>query len=269
MHFFHNIIILDKIKIATKILKRIIFVLGILSMIIIILISVTLFVAKHIKIKGIIENEIEQSLGINVTIGDITFSPLMAHVGLKRVTIHNPEGFVEDELAYIEYLHFVFDPIEIFSRLKPNIYLMAIDLKRLNIIKNKDGKINLKELIPVKDGTSVQDTQPPFYFDVLVLSIGEVKYIDDSAPVRKETKYTIGIKDAAFVGLTDENAVVKMIVYKAIQNTNIGKLINLTVTPVFSAISDTVDSAWSTAKIGSKGIWEIGTLPVKLIFGNK
>lgn len=250
-----------------KIIKRIIFVLGILSLIIIILVSVTLFVAKHIRIKDIIEKEIEQSLGINVTIGEVTFSPLLAHIGLKRVTIHNPEGFVEDELAYIEYLHFVFDPIEVLTRPKPNIYLMAIDLKRLNIIKNKDALINLKELIPVKDESNGQDMQTPFYFDVVVLSIGEVRYIDDSAPVRKETKYAIDIKDATFVGLKDENTVVKMIVYKAIQNTNIGKLINLTIVPVISAIGDTVDAAWSTAKIGSKGIWSIGTLPIKLIFG--
>jgi len=60
-----------------------------------------------------------------------------------------------------------------------------------------------------------------------------------------------------------------MIVYKAIQNTDIGKMINLTVVPVFSAISSTIDSAWNTAKVGSKGVWEIGTLPFKLILGKQ
>ncbi|MDD5119801.1 MAG: hypothetical protein PHR84_00615 [Candidatus Omnitrophica bacterium] len=252
-----------------KIIKRIIFILGILSLVIVVLVSAVFFVAKHIRIKDIVENEIERSLGINVTIGEISFSPLLVHIGLKSVIIHNPEGFIEDELAYIEYLHFVFDPIEVLSRPRPNIYLTAIDLKRLNIIKNKSGKINLKELTPVKGSSSAENSQVPFYFDVVVLNVGEVQYIDYSAPVKKVTKYNIGIKEAAFVGLKDENAVVKMIVYKAIQNTDIGKLINLTVTPVFSAINDTVDAAWSTAKIGSKGIWQIGTMPIKLIFGDK
>ncbi|MDD5059967.1 MAG: AsmA family protein [Candidatus Omnitrophica bacterium] len=253
-----------------KIIKYLIFTLGILSLIIIILLGGTFYAAKHLRLKDIIEKEIEESLGINVSIGEIAYSPLLAHIWLKQITIHNPAGFSGDELAYIEYLHFIFDPLELIVRKKPNIYLTAVNLKRLNIIKSKEGKINLKELIPVKNGSNPQSTgspSNPFYFDVLVLSIGEVRYTDENAHPRKEVKYNIGIKDAAFVGLTDENAVVKMIVYKAIQNTDIGKLINLTVVPVFSAISNTVDSAWSTAKIGSKGIWEIGTLPLKLILG--
>ena len=254
---------------AMKILKQIIFVLGIISLFIIILTSSALFVAKHMRIKDIVENEIEHTLGINVTIEEITFSPLLAHIALKGVTIHNPKGFSDTELAYLKYLHFVFDPIEVLTRPKPNIYLVAVDLKRLNIIKNKSRKINLKELVPIKQEESGGDTPTPFYVDVVILSIGEVNYIDDSGPVRKKTKYVIGINNAAFVGLKDENEVVRMIIYKAIQNTDIGKLINLTVVPVLSAIGNTVDSAWNTAKIGSKGIWEIGILPIKLIFGGK
>lgn len=249
-----------------RILKKIIFILGVLSLLTIILVSTTLFVAKHIRIKEIVENEIEQSLGINVTIREVTLSPLLAQVGLKGVTIHNPDGFAEDELAYLESLRFVFDPIEVLTRKKPNIYLTTLDLKRLNIIKNKEGKINLKELIPV-GGSLAKNAETPFYFDVLVLSIGQVKYTDYSGPEKKEHKYTIGIKDATFVGLKDENAVVKMIVYKAIENTDIGRMINMTFVPVVSAVGDTIDSAWSTAKVATKGAWEIATLPLKLIFG--
>lgn len=249
-----------------RIIRKIVFVLGILSLLTIIMVATTLFVAKHIRIKELVENEIEQNLGINVTIREVTFSPLLAQIGLKGVTIHNPEGFIEDELAYLESLHFAFDPVEILTRKKPNIYLTTLDLKRLNIIKNKEGKINLKELIPVSSSV-VKPDETPFYFDVLVLSIGQLKYTDYSGAQKIEHKYTIGIKDAAFVGLKDENAVVKMIVYKAIENTDVGRMINMTFVPVVSAVGDTLDSAWSTAKIASKGAWEIGTLPLKLLFG--
>lgn len=252
---------------TTKILKRIIFTLGLISLILLILLSVSLFVLKHLKIKEIVEKEIEHSLGINITIKELEFSPLLAHVGLKGITVHNPAGFPEDELAYVESLHFVFDPVEILTRRKPNIYLLVLDLKRLNIVKNKEGGINIKQLIPVKNDTAVKDTETPFYFDVLVLSIGRVTYSDYSGTSNKEYKYTIGLKDAAFVGLQDENAVVKMVVYKALQNTDIGRLINLTVVPVISSIGDTVDATWGAAKIGAKSAWEIGTLPFKLFFG--
>lgn len=251
-----------------RILKKIILLLGSLSLLIIILISVTLFVVKHLRIREIVENEIEQSLGINVTIKEITFSPLAAQIGLKGVTIHNPDGFAGDELAYLESLHFVFDPIEVLTRKKPSIYLTTLDLKRLNIVKNKEGEINLKELIPVED-SSDEEVETPFYFEVVVLSIGQVKYTDYSGSQKTEHKYTIGIKDAVFVGMNDENAVVKMIVYKAIEHTDIGKLINMTFVPLVSAVSDTMGSAWGTAKVATKGAWEIATLPFKLIIGRQ
>ncbi len=250
-----------------KILRRIIFALGLLSLIILILLSVSFFVLKHLRIKEIVENEIEHSLGISVSIKELELSPSLAHIGLKGITVHNPPGFPEDELAYIKSLHFVFDPVEMLTRRKPNIYLLTLDLERLNIVKNKEGKINIKELLPVREDTAVKAAETPFYFDVLVLSIGKVTYLDYSGTSKKEYKYTIGLKDAAFVGLRDENAVVRMIVYRALQNTDIGKLINLAIVPVISSIGDTVDAAWGTAKIGAKSVWEIGTLPIKLFFG--
>ena len=250
-----------------KILRRIIFTLGLISLVLLILLSASFFVLKQLKIKEIVENEIEHSLGINITIKELEFSPFLAHIGLNGITVFNPPGFPGDELAYIESLHFVYDPVEMITRRKPNIYLMALDLKRLNIAKNKEGKINIKELIPVKDDTVGAPAETPFYFDVLVLSVGTVTYADYSGKNKKEYTYTIGLKNAAFVGLKDENAVVRMIIFKALENTRIGKLINLTIVPVVSSIGDTVDAAWGTAKIGAKSAWEIGTLPIKLFFG--
>lgn len=250
-----------------KILRKLILTLGIIFLVLIIFLITSFVIIKNFKIKDIVEREIEQSLGINVSIGKIEFSPLLAHVGASGITVHNPAGFEEEELAYINSIHFIFDPIEILTRKKPNIYLFVLELERLNIIKNKAGKINIKEIIPVSEEGALKKAETPFYFDVIVLSIGEVKYTDYTGGGKKEHRYPIGIKDAAFVGLKDENEVVKMVVYKAIEKTDIGKLINLTIVPVFSQIANTAASAWGTAKTGVNGAWEIATLPFKLLFG--
>ena len=95
----------------------------------------------------------------------------------------------------------------------------------------------------------------PFYFDVVVLSIGEVKYVDYTQAGKKEQKYLVGLKNAAFVNLQDGAQVVKIVVAKAIENTDIGKLINLKIIPVVSQIKDTFGSAWGKA-----------ILPFNLIF---
>ncbi|MCX5706342.1 MAG: AsmA family protein [Candidatus Omnitrophica bacterium] len=250
-----------------KIIRRFIIFLGVVFLTLLILLVILFAIVKHFKIKEIVEKEIEHSLGIQVTIKKIEFSPLLAHIAAKGITIHNPKGFTEDELAYLSSIHFVFDPVEILTRKKPNVYVFALELDRLNIIKNKDGRVNIKEILPVMQTDTPKDQEAPFYFDMLVLSIGEVNYVDYSGEAKKEHKYPIGIKNATFIGL-NEDKVIKMIVYKAIENTDIGKLINLKIIPVVSQIKDTADSAWGAAKSGAKSAWAIATLPFNLAFGN-
>lgn len=250
-----------------KLIRKIIIFSGVLFFALIIFIVSTFLVVKNLKIKDIVEKEIENALGIQVTIKELVFSPLLVHIGAVGVTVHNPDGFPEGELAYINSIHIFIDPVEVISRKKPSIYLFSLDLDRLNIIKNREGKVNLKEIATIKEDNAPRKDGTHFYFDVLILSIGEVKYIDFSSGTRKEHKYPIGLKAASFVGLKNEDEVVKMVIYKAISNTDIGKLINLTVMPVFSQLSDTLGSAWSTAKSGASGIWGVANMPFKLIFG--
>ena len=251
-----------------KIIKKLILAFGIISLVLVMLLIVSFVIIKHLKIKEIVENQIEQSLGINVSIKKIEFSPLLAHVGVSGITIHNPSGFEEEELAYIDAIHFVFDPMEIITSKKPNIYLLGLDLKRLNIIKNKEGKVNIEEINPLRNKDAATQDKTPFYFDVIVLSVGQVRFADYSGLNKKEHIYPIGIKNATFVSLRDEQDVVRLIVSKAIENTDIGKLINLKIIPVVSQIGDTFNSAWDTAKIGTRSAWGIVSLPFNLLFGN-
>lgn len=250
-----------------KIIRRLIIVCGIVFLVLVLLLVAGFFVTKHLKIREIVEGQIEQGLGINVSIERIEFSPLLAHVGVIGITIHNPSGFEEEELAYISSIHFIFDPIEIITNKKPNIYLLGLDLKRLNIIKNNEGKVNIEEINPLRNENAAIQDKTPFYFDVIVLSVGQVRFTDYSGPNKKEHIYPIDIKNVAFVNLSNEQEVVRLIVSKAIENTDIGKLINLKIIPVVSQIGDTFNSAWGTAKIGTKGAWGIITLPFNLIFG--
>lgn len=250
-----------------KIIKKLVFACGIIFLVLAVILVVTFIITKRLKIGKIVEKQIEQSLGINVSIEKIEFSPLLAHVGLSGITIYNPAGFEERELAYIEAIHLVFDPIEIITSKKPNIYILGLNLKRLNIIKNRQGKVNLEEINSLGDeGAGIKD-KTPFYFDVLVLTVGQVRFVDYSGSNKKEHIYPIGIKNATFVNLRDEQDVVRMVVLKAIENTDIGKLINLRIIPVVSQIGDTFNSAWGTAKTGAKSAWGIAILPFNLLFG--
>jgi len=250
-----------------KIFKKLILTFGVIFIILVILLVSSFVVIKHLKIREIVESQIEQSLGINISIEKIEFSPLLAHVWASGITIHNPRDFSEDELAYIDVIHFVFDPLDILISKKPNIYLLGLDLKRLNIIKNIDGKVNIEEINPLKDKDAAFKDKTPFYFDLLVLSVGSVRYVDYSGLKKKEHLYPINLKNATFINLKDEQDVVRMVVSKAIENTDIGKIINLKIIPVVSQINETFSSALGTAKTGAKSIRGIVKLPFDLLFG--
>lgn len=251
-----------------KLIKRLTIFLGIIFLILLVLSITAFIIVKHLKIKDLVEQELEAELGVKVTIGRLDFSPVLAHVGAHDVTVYNPPEFDEQVMASISSIHIVSDMIDLISRRKPDIYVFGLSLDKLTIVKNKKGEVNIESLLVFKKGNLKTD-ETPFCFDMIVLSIGEVDYIEYGASGKKEKeqKFKIGIKDKVFVNLKDENEVIKLIVSKAIENTNIGKLINLTVVPVFSNVSDTLGLAWGTAKSGIKGAGEIAALPFKLLFG--
>ena len=227
-----------------KFIKTFIILIGIVSLIAVVLTISGIIIIKNTDIKALLEKEIETSLGIKVTIDSIEFSPLLAHIGAKGVTIHSPKGFNQEELAYLSYIHILLDPLEIILRSKPNIYVCALDLKRLNIVKNNQGLINIEQLIPQKNLSADKKDNTPFYFDVLILSVGEVNYTDYTQKPIKTHNYKIDLKNATFYWLKNEQDVTRLIISKAIANTDIGKLINLKIIPAMSQVGTTVTEAW-------------------------
>lgn len=250
-----------------KIVKIFFVLFGVIFLCVIFTSFATFAIVKNVKIKDLVEREIEAELGISVSIKELKYSPLLTSVVAKGVTIYNPDGFDEKELAYLNSIHLVWDLGDLIFLKKPTIYLADIDLERLDIIKNKKGEINIKELMPIKDPKKSAEDGTPFSFNILVLSINRVVYTEHLLKGERTRLYNIGIKNQAFVNLKDEDDVVKLIVHSAIQNTDIAKMVNLTINPILGSVSGTVDSAWGTAKTGAKSAWQIASLPFNLIFG--
>jgi len=245
-----------------KTLKKFILVLGIFSLVFFIFLSATFFIVESLRIKSLVEHEIEQDLGINITIDQIHFSPMLAHIVVDGITIQNPPGFGKGELAYINSMQFAFDPIELLVQRKPNMYFFTIDVERFNVVRNAQGKINIKELIPTKEDEIVSETKTPFYFDMAVMSIKEVNFIDYKSGSKKMYHYPVGIKNATFFDLKNGSEVVRMVITEAIKYTTIGKIV-----PVVSQMNNTVSAAWGMTTTGVKSVWQIVALPFNLLTG--
>ncbi|MFA5038659.1 MAG: AsmA family protein [Candidatus Omnitrophota bacterium] len=247
-----------------KTLKTLAIILGIVFLLTVAFSVATFLVVKHLKIKDLVEQEIEQELGIKVRIQNLTFSPLLSHISAQGISIKNPAGFDEQELAYINSIHFVWDIGEIVLLKKPSVYLIALDLARLHIIKNKSGKVNLKELLPLQEQGPSEDPTP-FSFDVLVLSVGQVTYTDQTLRPPKTHIYNVGIEGETFFSVVDEEKLIRLIVYNALKNTDVGKMIGLNLA-LLSGVSETIEAALGTATSYVKGLYQIASTPFKFLF---
>ncbi|MDD4900291.1 MAG: hypothetical protein PHT31_06965 [Candidatus Omnitrophica bacterium] len=48
-----------------------------------------------------------------------------------------------------------------------------------------------------------------------------------------------------------------------------GKLINLTIMPVVTQLTGTLNTAFGTAKSGAKSVWDLVNLPFNMVFQQK
>ena len=103
----------------------------------------------------------------------------------------------------------------------------------------------------------------PFHPKAVVLSLGELNFIDYKTSAKGTLKkYNLGINNQIFYGLEDGDEVVKLVVAKIIENTHLGKVINLSVKPVY----DIVNTSWGMVKSNTKAIWSVATWPFKFLF---
>ncbi len=250
-----------------KLFKRIILFFGLVFILLFVFLATAVFVAANLRIKDIVEREIEQDIGIDITIEHVKFSPLLARISAQGIMIRNPAGFAEPELAYINVVHFIFDPIEVIVQRKPNIYLFAIDVERINIVRNAQKKVNIQEIVANSKIKAVSETQTPFYFDVAVISIAKVNFLDHASGKKKVSTYPVRIKNATFFDLKDGNEVARMIIAEALRHTEIGKLLHMTVVPVVTQVNNTMSAMWGATRTGAKGAFEIIALPFNLLTG--
>ena len=65
-----------------RIFKIFVGILGLIFLFVIVLSCATFVIVKHVKIKELVEQEIEKELGINITIKEPKYSPLLSHISV-------------------------------------------------------------------------------------------------------------------------------------------------------------------------------------------
>jgi len=213
------------------------------------------FVAtKNIVVNKLLDMFLEKELEVNINIRDLDVSLLGGHIRIEGLTIDNPQGFPKREFVYIPSLEIVCNPFEYLKTKKLYVYFLDLNIERINIIKNEDGTINLKQFKVLERKES--NTPPFLLIDMFRLRLDDVYFIEYSLhhkPILK--RYNVNIKDIGFGNLNSFEDVVKLIVLKIISQTDIGKLINISIAPFVEDTKDIILLTGKTIKDTLKGIF--------------
>ncbi len=206
----------------------------------IILILIVVVLARNFIVKTGATVAAKVATGLDLAVEDVKIGLGDTDIGLKGIQLQNPKGFLDERMVDIPEVYINYNLFDFF---KDNIHVeeIRLNLNELVIAKNKEGKLNIKELLlPEKDepdetdkSEESQDPDTPqkdknkreINIDSLKLKIGTVIYKDFSVVPPKITEFNINIDEE--IKNVNTKSLAAYITGKALMNTTIGQLANI------------------------------------------
>jgi uncharacterized protein involved in outer membrane biogenesis len=164
---------------------------------------------------------------LKLAIDDVDIGFPGTYAGLMGVTVNNPSGFPDEPMisapeVYVDYT--------IPGLMGRSIHLeeLRLNVDQIVIVRNADGRINVKELLPPSQAGPGEPSGPPeFKIDSLSLKIGKVIYRDYTMgdPPREQV-FTLNIDDQ-YANVSSPGGIAALIVGKALMNNALYSLSSL------------------------------------------
>ncbi len=203
----------------------------------IILIIIVVVLARNFIVKTGASVGAKVAAGLDLSIADVKIGLANSDVGLKGIQLQNPKGFPDERMVDIPEVYINYNLTDFF---KNNIHVeeIRLNLNELVVVKNKEGKLNIKELLPPSEvkpdepGEPEEPKEPKedktkkeLNIDVLKLRIGKIVYKDYTVNPPKITNYDVNINEE--IEDVNTKSLVAYITAKALMNTSISKLANI------------------------------------------
>ncbi|MDA9101089.1 AsmA family protein [Omnitrophica bacterium] len=210
-----------------------------------------LVIGKNLLAQVAVSAGVKAITGLDLTLGKLDLGLLSGKIDIKDLHLSNPKGFEEKTMVNLPE---IFVKADLPSIIKGKIHVedLRIHLKEFHVIKSKDGVLNLDALTAVaaskgeKPKAAEKKEAKPMnlQIDHLSLKVEKVTYVDHSVLGKTVSKdFNVNI-DEEFNDITNPNALVAIIVSKALMNTTIGQLANIDL----GAISDVGAQALESGK---------------------
>ncbi len=188
--------------------------------------AAALFLARGWIVRSTLAAGVRAVTGLGLQIRRLDISLLKGRVSAREVQLLNPRGFDEPVMADLPELTVEAD-LPAFLRGKTHLQQLTVDLRRFNVVKDADGRLNLDALASVQKAKEKKPAPKPkreFRIDRLHLKVGTVTYRDDSGgkpgPVRE---FPVNL-DERHENITDPAALGALIVSRALLKTTVARL---------------------------------------------
>lgn len=192
-----------------------------------------LYFSKDWMVKGAFESAVERLTGFETKVRTLGIDLGKGEVHLEGLTLLNPEGFEERIFADVLEIHLQMDLPTLLKKEKTHLRELRLDIRELNLEKNRNGVSNVSRLTSVKKSSqkSVRPSGPaapkksvPFQLDRLDLTLRRVRYQDRSGIVPKKLSVDMRIERQVFEGIQDPKSVVNLILIKLLTVESFGNL---------------------------------------------
>lgn len=189
-----------------------------------------------------------QLTGSAVKIGAFKLNLFRQEVSIKDFVLYNPPGFSNTPLVDIPEITVA---VKSQALLHGSLHLplVVLNLREVNLIKNKEGKLNVDSLKFVQNPKEKQKEKSdqelmPFKIDRMNLTIGKVVYRDDSGGGEPKVKtYDIGMKNKEFKNVTSPQQLASLLLVQAMTPTAVSSAAVTAISAVQNLESLTVDKA--------------------------
>ena len=234
-----------------------------------------LFLAKGAIARIAVSTAVHAVTCLRLDIRRMEVGLFRSRVHVQGMRLHNPAGFPDRVMADVPEIYVDYD-LPAFLTGGTHLRELRLDLRELTVVKNREGKLNLDSLTPVKK--SKEDKAKPaqqkrsarpgsFRIDDLHLRVGKVVYKDYSAGGQPSVREFHVNLDERHRNVNDPAALGALIVSRALLKTTIASLANFDLGSLDDYAKDVLK--FSTETLNNVGEKAVDTLNKILPFGEE
>ncbi len=193
---------------------------------------VLLFLGRNMIIQMGVQKAFKAATGMRLSLGAFHSDMALRSFGIKDMKLYNPSGYTEKIMLEMPELFVALIPSSLFSG-KPHLTEIRLHVAKLVIERNKDGKLNLKELQPAGSKKKGESKPAQVRIDLLKLKIDKVVYKDASGT----REFDLNI-DETYRNIDDVRALTPIIIQNALRNQALKALANFSVGDLMQGFAD-------------------------------